>query len=500
MTTDMEELSRKHRKLVFLLGEVLYKLYRSELVRFLYTSDGVKDEEEVDKIISLLGYLDGRIVKSGSVRDKKDSAMENRDDGAAVPAPETKIGETQDKPEEALTADPDNRPEEAKKETDDGSKEGSEERPEERPDDKHEENTGDDQEEGSYGEPETELEEKPEESPYERPERSSEERPYIVPQTRPEERVYRVPGAEPESGLRAVPEIGPEESSGWARTEKPGERPEEKLAEEERVFENCSEEIPAAASETQKAACGSEPLSGRRAGTEDPSDRGDPFGDITRSAIFSSNRERDFFELNLSSLRSEDEKERERGIRNIAHLSDKKTVRRIYRRAIRDGSSLVKNAVLRAIFRFRDKEDEDLYIAALADKDSAVRMTAIRGLSGIATEKSFLRLEELLKDGDQRVRALAGTSLGIYYSERGLERALALCSDESAYVRRNIVDMLGVVDPDGSHDAIAKMSDDRSEEVRDAAAEALKKKGSNRQGKSHGERKRAERCDRRNLK
>ena len=51
MTTNIEELKRKYRKVAFLLGELIYKLKNDESVRFLYTSDGVEDEKEVERLL-----------------------------------------------------------------------------------------------------------------------------------------------------------------------------------------------------------------------------------------------------------------------------------------------------------------------------------------------------------------------------------------------------------------------------------------------------------------
>lgn len=63
MEQHLQELRQKQRKLTFLLGEKIENLYTSGLLRFLYTSDGVKDEEEVLKLLRLLGYIEERIAK-----------------------------------------------------------------------------------------------------------------------------------------------------------------------------------------------------------------------------------------------------------------------------------------------------------------------------------------------------------------------------------------------------------------------------------------------------
>ncbi len=63
MKDQVEELRRKYRKGVFVLGELIYKLYESGSVRFVYTSEGIEEEREVDKMLRLLDYMSARIAK-----------------------------------------------------------------------------------------------------------------------------------------------------------------------------------------------------------------------------------------------------------------------------------------------------------------------------------------------------------------------------------------------------------------------------------------------------
>jgi hypothetical protein len=60
---QLQELRSKQRKLTFVLGELLYGLYKVQHIRFLYTSYGVKREREVEKILKLLNHLTNRMKK-----------------------------------------------------------------------------------------------------------------------------------------------------------------------------------------------------------------------------------------------------------------------------------------------------------------------------------------------------------------------------------------------------------------------------------------------------
>jgi hypothetical protein len=61
--SQLEELNRKQRKVTYLLGEIIYKLYQSKIIRFLYTSEGAEEEKEVKKTLKLLDYICERIKK-----------------------------------------------------------------------------------------------------------------------------------------------------------------------------------------------------------------------------------------------------------------------------------------------------------------------------------------------------------------------------------------------------------------------------------------------------
>lgn len=80
MEQRVEELRQKQKKLTFALGDKIRRLYKSQGVRFLYTSEGVEDEEGVNKLIRLLDYLDERIEKFeeiyGQADDQADGEVE----------------------------------------------------------------------------------------------------------------------------------------------------------------------------------------------------------------------------------------------------------------------------------------------------------------------------------------------------------------------------------------------------------------------------------------
>ena len=56
----MNDINSKQKKLFYYLGNLLFELHKDNAVRFLYTTDGAKQEEEVEKVMGLLAYLDER--------------------------------------------------------------------------------------------------------------------------------------------------------------------------------------------------------------------------------------------------------------------------------------------------------------------------------------------------------------------------------------------------------------------------------------------------------
>ena len=68
---QLEELKSRHRKVTFHLGDTINSLHKTQDIRLLYTSDGVKEEGEVKKSLKLLAYLEDRISKYKKVNPKK---------------------------------------------------------------------------------------------------------------------------------------------------------------------------------------------------------------------------------------------------------------------------------------------------------------------------------------------------------------------------------------------------------------------------------------------
>lgn len=94
MEQRLEELRQKQKKLIFLLGEKVEGLYRSGLLRFLYTSEGVKDEEDVLKLLRFLGYIEDRITKIVQICGEEDALTA---DGLAQKADEEEEAEEAEK-------------------------------------------------------------------------------------------------------------------------------------------------------------------------------------------------------------------------------------------------------------------------------------------------------------------------------------------------------------------------------------------------------------------
>ncbi|MBF0503601.1 MAG: HEAT repeat domain-containing protein [Candidatus Omnitrophica bacterium] len=61
MEPQLQELKDKHRKLVFLFGEQIHQLYKSQDINFIFSPEGRLKEKEIDRLIRLLDYLDERI-------------------------------------------------------------------------------------------------------------------------------------------------------------------------------------------------------------------------------------------------------------------------------------------------------------------------------------------------------------------------------------------------------------------------------------------------------
>lgn len=106
MDHRVEELLEKQKKLTFVLGETLYRLYRSQAVRFLYTSDSVEEEEGVRKLVRLLEYLEDRIRKFEEIYGKEDEEeMTDEESEAERSLPEREESAEEEPAEEEESAE-----------------------------------------------------------------------------------------------------------------------------------------------------------------------------------------------------------------------------------------------------------------------------------------------------------------------------------------------------------------------------------------------------------
>ena len=69
MPNQLDDLKRKNKKLKYLLGELVHKLHTEESIRFLFTSQGVNEENNVKKTLELLNYLEKRILNLEEIND-----------------------------------------------------------------------------------------------------------------------------------------------------------------------------------------------------------------------------------------------------------------------------------------------------------------------------------------------------------------------------------------------------------------------------------------------
>ncbi|HBR14152.1 MAG TPA: hypothetical protein DD723_01225 [Candidatus Omnitrophica bacterium] len=196
---------------------------------------------------------------------------------------------------------------------------------------------------------------------------------------------------------------------------------------------------------------------------------------IFQTAIFASDAEKKLFKKNLEHLKKGNEREREICVSQIAHVTGKEALRKVYEFAMKDVSSRVRLAVIKNISRMKEGESKDFLELGLSDPDAKVRIAAIKSLGRHGSDKYRKILERFLKDSDQHIRGLAVTYLGIYHGEEGIRKAIMAWTDESPYVRISLIEMLSVVKPEGALTTIKNLLSDREEEVKKAAEKALKK-------------------------
>ncbi|MBF0123502.1 MAG: HEAT repeat domain-containing protein [Candidatus Omnitrophica bacterium] len=380
MEQQLEELKLKQRKLALLFGETVLELYKSKDVSFFYTSRGREKEQEVEKLVRLLDYLDGRIAKIEEIYAAEEEESDDEE------------SEEEDIEEEELA-------EEEEVSQEDVSREDS---PVE------------------------------EESPVEE---------VVV-----EEEVLETP--EP-----AVVE----EDHAAAEDTMPGS-----------VFG--TDTVESAVNQVvDDESSASAPFARERIG------RGNTLDSILETASFPSDTNRKLFEKNIKQLSMGSERDREGAINQIAHITPKDVLLQVYEFAMKDESSLVRQAVVKNVSRMKEGESEDFFELGLSDADPKVRTAAIKSLGSHESDRNRRTMERLLKDQDPHVRALAVTYLGIYYGKEGAKKAIAAWTDENAHVRSSLLDMLAIVKPDGAITVVKNLLSDKDDNVKKAAEKALEK-------------------------
>ncbi len=220
------------------------------------------------------------------------------------------------------------------------------------------------------------------------------------------------------------------------------------------------------------------------------SEAADTLAEILETAKFSSSANRRLFEKNIKQLRMGTELEREISVAQIAHITPKAALHRVYEIAMRDESPLVRLTVIKNISRMKEGDAEGFFDLGINDPDPKVRAAAIKGLGSRVCEKHRKLLEGLLKDDDVHVRGLAVTYLGIYYGKDGVKKAMTSWTDDSPYVRASLLEMLSIVKPDGVLTIVKDLLSDPDQEVKKAAEKALEKLMPERtKGKANGKRK-----------
>ncbi|MEI6437173.1 MAG: HEAT repeat domain-containing protein [Candidatus Omnitrophota bacterium] len=379
MEQQLRELEQKQRKLIFLFGEKLFELSRTQDVRFRYTFEGESEKKEVDRLLTLMNYLEDRIEKLDDAADEEEEVEEALEEEAVEEVEE--VAEVEE-PEGTFEV------------------EEVEEAPKPR-----------------VKEPmitAVMLVEKAEEAPAV---------PVLTPEEAAEEVTVKVDNYEEDQIGRVV---------------------KEEVAIEEAVA------VPHMPSR-------------------------DALEDILHTGDFTSDADKRIFENNLKLLKSGEEREREIGIGQIAHLSSKAVLRRAYEFLLKDPSVRIRLSVIKSVTRMKDADAEGYFELGLADPEEAVRVAALKGLGTHVSPKNGAILERLLKDVNEHIRGLAVTYLGIYYGKDGVAKAVAAKADKSPYVRISLIEMVSIVKPEGSLRVVKELLSDKEDSVKKAAEKALGK-------------------------
>ena len=193
------------------------------------------------------------------------------------------------------------------------------------------------------------------------------------------------------------------------------------------------------------------------------------------TATFKCDADRRLFERSIKQLSLGNEREREVAIGQIAHSTSKDVLHKVYEFAMKDESINVRLAVVKNISRMKDEECEGFFDLGISDPNTKVRRAAIKGLGSHVSVSNCEILAGLLGDRDEHIRGLAVTYLGIYYGRDGVEKAQSAVSDASAYVRISLLEMLSIVKPEGAMTTVKDLLSDKDESVKKAAEKALEK-------------------------
>lgn len=76
MRTQLADLKSKNNKVKYLLGGMIYDLYKASSVRFLYSTDSAEEQKSVKKIFALLDDVNERIAKLKQTTDEAEDASQ----------------------------------------------------------------------------------------------------------------------------------------------------------------------------------------------------------------------------------------------------------------------------------------------------------------------------------------------------------------------------------------------------------------------------------------
>ncbi|MBF0387274.1 MAG: HEAT repeat domain-containing protein [Candidatus Omnitrophica bacterium] len=105
MDPQLNALEQKQRKLIFIFGEKLFELSRARDVRFRYTFEGEDQRAEIEKLLTLMNYLEDRIESLGDPADQSVPADADEESDEVADAQGAAEAESSDDDEELLVSD-----------------------------------------------------------------------------------------------------------------------------------------------------------------------------------------------------------------------------------------------------------------------------------------------------------------------------------------------------------------------------------------------------------